>query len=291
MGLKLSKCYSFYSFYPIWAKLYEGIEYHHGGIQVITFLANRPSFTNYVALCEIVTWESMAKNITWNIWKRLIVEQNGQKFGTRDPTVHIRRVLLMPHSMYEFGLGSFCALCHISDFTVFEALLLQQFSSNFNQTSYKVSKALWNFNMLVTGKSYNVDYLESGWSSNEFGTPGTTVHTWRLLLMPDFLSLVWGHSEHFAKFIILPFLKLLLSQYSSNSSQLYIRYPNHGSIQAIPFLAICHKWKKLWHFYFFSEHRTTCSWKFRSPFSPTVFIGAYPNVMRTLVIKVNLNAC
>ncbi len=36
----------------------------------------------------------------------------------------------------QFGLGSFGALCKISDSTIFETLLLQQLSSDFNQTSY-----------------------------------------------------------------------------------------------------------------------------------------------------------
>ncbi len=39
----------------------------------------------------------------------------------------------------EFALGSFSALSKISDSKIFETLPLQQFSSNFNQTSYKVS--------------------------------------------------------------------------------------------------------------------------------------------------------
>ena len=32
-------------------------------------------------------------------WKRLIIERNGRKFGTRASTVHICRVLLMPDSL------------------------------------------------------------------------------------------------------------------------------------------------------------------------------------------------
>ncbi len=40
---------------------------------------------------------------------------------------------------HKFGLGSFGALCTISDSAIFESLLLQQFLSDFNQTSYKVS--------------------------------------------------------------------------------------------------------------------------------------------------------
>ncbi len=39
----------------------------------------------------------------------------------------------------------------------------------------------------------------------KFGTLGTTVYISRVPLMPDSLSLVWGHSVHFAKFPILLF--------------------------------------------------------------------------------------
>ncbi len=41
---------------------------YYGGIQAITFLANRPSFKNLWHL-EILTWESMEKTKMWNIWK------------------------------------------------------------------------------------------------------------------------------------------------------------------------------------------------------------------------------
>ena len=49
MGLEISRRYFSYSFHLMSAKLYEGISYH-GGIQAITFLGNRPSFKNFVAL-------------------------------------------------------------------------------------------------------------------------------------------------------------------------------------------------------------------------------------------------
>ena len=49
MRLEISKSYFSYSFYPISAKLYEDIGYH-GGILTLTFLGNRPSFKNVVAL-------------------------------------------------------------------------------------------------------------------------------------------------------------------------------------------------------------------------------------------------
>ncbi len=46
MGVKISKCYSFYSFHLMLAKICEDINYH-GGIQAITFLGNQPSFKNF----------------------------------------------------------------------------------------------------------------------------------------------------------------------------------------------------------------------------------------------------
>ncbi len=49
MGLEISQRYSSYSFHPISAKLYEDIG-SHSGIQAVTFLGNRPSFKNVVAL-------------------------------------------------------------------------------------------------------------------------------------------------------------------------------------------------------------------------------------------------
>ena len=71
------------------------------------------------------------------IVKRLIVEQNGQKFGTRGTTVHNCKVLLTPDSLNLIGLVSFGALCKISSFNIFKTLL-SQFSSDFNQTPLKV---------------------------------------------------------------------------------------------------------------------------------------------------------
>ncbi len=86
---------------------------------------------------------------------------------------------------------------------------------------------------------------------SKFGTGATTVDKWRLPLMPDFLNLVWGPSVYSATFSIFPFLKLL-SQFSSDSSRLYTRYPYHGAIQAFTFLAICQKLKKKYGIFKFS---------------------------------------
>ncbi len=79
------------------AKFYEDIGYH-GGLQAIIFLANQPSFKNFVAL-DILTFESMGKPQMSISRKQLVVERNGQKFGTLGPTVHICRLLLLPDSL------------------------------------------------------------------------------------------------------------------------------------------------------------------------------------------------
>ena len=67
MGLKISKRYA-YALHPMSAKLYEDITYH--GVKVITFLANRASFFNFVGHCEFLhvgQWKNRKK---CNILKR-----------------------------------------------------------------------------------------------------------------------------------------------------------------------------------------------------------------------------
>ncbi len=63
--------------------------------------------------------------------KRLIVERNGGKFGTRGPTVHICRVLSdsLPDSLRLFWCHS-VQFVKFFDSTIFKTLLLQQFSSD-----------------------------------------------------------------------------------------------------------------------------------------------------------------
>ncbi len=52
--------------------------------------------------------------------------------------------------------------------------------------------------------------------------------------MPDFLSLVWGHSVHFAKFPILRFPKRYLSNnFHRIPSKLYENIAYHGAMHAI----------------------------------------------------------
>ena len=58
-----------------------------------------------------------------------------------------------------------------------------------------------------------------------FKTRGTTVHIYMVLLMPDSLSLVWGHSVHFAKFPMLRFSKGYCSHsFYSISTKFYCKY-------------------------------------------------------------------
>ncbi len=61
--------------------------------------------------------------------------------------------------------------------------------------------------------------------------------------VPDSLSLVWGHSVHFA---ILQFLKLCFSPNFHQIHQNFIQCII--IIQAITFLVICRKLQKVWHF-------------------------------------------
>ncbi len=109
--------------------------------------------------------------------------------------------------LLDFGLGSFCALCKISYFTVFKTLLLSQFSSDFIQTWYKVYSSLGN-----TGYYFLGDLLKSK--------------------------------------------------------------------------------NKLWYFkIFLNTGPYPAGISAGSAFYQTIFVGAHPNFMRTLVTMVDLNAC
>ena len=99
---------------------------------------------------------------------------------------------------------------------------------NFHQNSTKLfSMALSNFNMEVNGKilkcAISRIQLIIERKGRKFGTWGTKVHKCRALFMPDCLSLVWGHSVHFAKFMILLFSKhYSLNSFHQNSTKLNI---------------------------------------------------------------------
>ncbi len=78
----------------------------------------------------------------------------------------------------------------------------------------------------------------------KFGPRGTTVYICRILLMPDSLSLVWGHSVHFAKIFDSTIFETIL--FRQILTKLHTKYHNLGLIQAITFLAISQKLKILW---------------------------------------------
>ncbi len=61
---------------------------------------------------------------------------------------------------------------------------------------------IWNISKTADRRAKRLKIGDSGYY---------TVHIWRLLLMPGSLTLVWGHSVHFAKFPILQFIKLFSS--------------------------------------------------------------------------------
>ena len=82
MELEISKRYFSNSFFRIPSKLYEDIAYDRR-VQAVTLLT-----------CEL-----MGKPKMLNIPKRVIIEQNGCKFGSRGTTVHIQWVLFMPESL------------------------------------------------------------------------------------------------------------------------------------------------------------------------------------------------
>ncbi len=90
----------------------------------------------------------------------------------------------------------------------------------------KKNVSLWNFNIGVNGKPKMRLIVER--NGRKFGTWGTTVHMWRALLMPNSLSLVWGHSVHIAQLFLIPRFS---KHYSFNSfhqilAKLHTKYHN-----------------------------------------------------------------
>ncbi len=63
----------------------------------------------------------------------------------------------------------------------------------------QVLQNLWHFEILTLEsvgkpKMWNISNIaDSRAKRAKFGTRGTIVHIWRLLLMPNSLTLVWGH--------------------------------------------------------------------------------------------------
>ena len=86
-------------------------------------------------------------------------------------------------------------------------------------------------------------------------------------LMPDSLSLVWGHSAHFAKFPILQFLNICSSPNFHPIHPKFIQ--GILIIQAVTFLMICQALKNyLWHFEIFHNTGQYAAENFKVLFLP-----------------------
>ncbi len=120
-------------------------------------------------------------------------------------------------------------------------------------------------------------------NGRKFRTRGTMVQTCSVLLMPDSLSLVWGHSVHCVKFPMLRFSKGHYSpSFHSIWTKLYCKYVGHGGIQAVTVFGDLPKITNSVTLWIFSQHRTIWGWKFQNASSPTVFIWFQPSLKRTL---------
>ena len=109
----------------------------------------------------------------------------------------------------------------------------------------QVLKILWHFEILTwesmgKPKMWNISKTANCrakrtkiWDSGSYMYSASML---RVLLMPYSLSLVWGHSVHFAKFPMLRFSKhyILLQQFSSDFNQTsykrHTKYHNQGLI-------------------------------------------------------------
>ena len=84
-----------------------------------------------------------------------------------------------------------------------------------------------------------------------------TVHICKVILVPDSLSLVWGHLVHFAKFQIPWFSKhYSFSSFHHILTKLHTKYHNLGLIQTITFFGNLPKIKNsmpLWWFFFSTQ--------------------------------------
>ncbi len=104
---------------------------------------------------EILTWESMEKPKMWILsQKRLIVERNGQNFGTRCTTVHICRILLMPDSLsLVWGHSMHFANCSSPNFHLIHPNFIQGIiiiqAVTFFGNLPKLQK-LWHFEIFLT---------------------------------------------------------------------------------------------------------------------------------------------
>ncbi len=98
-------------------------------MQAITLLDNWTNFTKFMALLNF-KWESMEKPKMWNILK--IVHRRAKGTEIWDSRYYCAQIeVTFDARLLEFGLGSFGALCKISNFTICETRFLPHFSSDF----------------------------------------------------------------------------------------------------------------------------------------------------------------
>ena len=103
----------------------------------------------------------------------------------------------------------------------------------------------------------------------------------RVLLMPDSLSLVWGHSVYLQNFCFHDFRNSTPSTVFIWFELKFIQSILIGANIGCYFLTICQRGKILWHFDIF-VNTAIWGWKFQNATPPTVFTSYQPNFMRTL---------
>ncbi len=156
MGLEITKCYCSYSFHPIWVKIYEKYG-SHGEYKVMGILAICQKIKNFVSLWNFsigVHGKPKMLNISETADRRA---KRTKSWDSGYYSAHIYGVFYA--RFLEFILGSFSALCKIFNSTIFETLLLQQFSSNFNRTSYKVSQSAVNIGYYFFGDLCHFEFF------------------------------------------------------------------------------------------------------------------------------------
>ena len=107
---------------------------------------------------------------------------------------------------------------------------------------------LWHFELLTWESRENPKMCNTvpwkrlivEWNGLKFGTLGPGNCIYRVLVISDSLSSVWGHSVHFVKYLRWRFSKSYCPHsFHSISTKLYGKYGNQGVIQAIMFCTIC----------------------------------------------------
>ncbi len=180
--LRFSKRYFSNSFHRIPSKLYQNIAYY-GGMQAITLLGNRPSFS---------TLESMGKPKMWSISKR--EDRRVKRTKIWDSWYYNTYMdVTFDAWFFEFGLGSFSALCKISRILqCLKTLLLSQFSSDSSKLytrsggQYRLLRLWWcakNFKKMALWIFLNIGSYAAG--------------NFKVLFLPQFslepIQTLWQH--------------------------------------------------------------------------------------------------